>query len=81
MESKVDLAVAKYDDESNLDDQVEYFNEEFKIPKVLHQRYKVTNMLGKGAHGRIFIAKDMVSNQKIAIKMVSKFFIFILIII
>ena len=28
-------------------------------------------MLGKGAHGRIYLAKDLVTTEKVAIKLVS----------
>ena len=47
-----------------------------KIPRILCERYELHDVLGKGAHGRIYLATDLVTKDKVAIKMVS-FSIFI----
>ena len=31
----------------------------------------MTNMIGKGAHGTIYVAEDMTTNMQVAIKLVS----------
>ena len=42
-----------------------------KIPRILCERYELHDVLGKGAHGRIYLATDLVTKDKVAIKMVS----------
>lgn len=42
-----------------------------KIPRVLCERYELLDVLGKGAHGRIYMATDLVTHDRVAIKLVS----------
>ena len=42
-----------------------------KIPRVLCERYELLDVLGKGAHGRIYLATDLVTHDRVAIKLVS----------
>ena len=42
-----------------------------KIPRILCERYELLDVLGKGAHGRIYLAIDLVTHDKVAIKLVS----------
>lgn len=42
-----------------------------KIPRILCERYELTDVLGKGAHGRIYLATDLVTHDRVAIKLVS----------
>jgi serine/threonine protein kinase len=42
-----------------------------KVPRILCERYELHDVLGKGAHGRIYLATDLVTKDKVAIKMVS----------
>ena len=37
----------------------EYLDPEKKIPKILNDRYKLKEELGKGAHGRIYRGRDL----------------------
>lgn len=37
------------------------------------------DVLGKGAHGRIYLATDLVTHDRVAIKLVSKFLFFIVV--
>jgi serine/threonine protein kinase len=50
----------------------EYIDLMRKIPRILCERYELHDVLGKGAHGRIYLATDLVTKDKVAIKMVSK---------
>jgi len=42
-----------------------------KIPRILCERYELFDVLGKGAHGRIYLAVDLVTQERVAIKLVS----------
>lgn len=42
-----------------------------KVPRILCERYELLDVLGKGAHGRIYLATDLVTLDKVAIKLVS----------
>ena len=42
-----------------------------KIPRILCERYELHEVLGKGAHGRIYLATDLVTHDRVAIKLVS----------
>ena len=44
-----------------------------KIPRILCERYELLDVLGKGAHGRIYLATDLVTHDRVAIKLVSVF--------
>lgn len=44
-----------------------------KIPRILCERYELFDVLGKGAHGRIYLAVDLVTHDRVAIKLVSIF--------
>mgnify|MGYP006084189985 FL=1 len=44
-----------------------------KIPRILCERYELFDVLGKGAHGRIYLAVDLVTHDRVAIKLVSNF--------
>ena len=51
-------------------------NEEYidilrKVPRILCERYELLDVLGKGAHGRIYLATDLVTHERVAIKLVS----------
>ena len=50
-----------------------------KIPRILCERYELMDVLGKGAHGRIYLATDLVTHDRVAIKLVSKFLFFIVV--
>ena len=43
-----------------------------KIPRILCERYELMDVLGKGAHGRIYLAVDLVTKDKVAIKLMEK---------
>lgn len=43
-----------------------------KIPRILCERYGLMDVLGKGAHGRIYLAVDLVTRDKVAIKLMEK---------
>jgi len=43
-----------------------------KIPRILCERYELHDVLGKGAHGRIYLATDLVTKDRVAIKMMEK---------
>ncbi len=45
-----------------------------KVPRILCERYELLDVLGKGAHGRIYLATDLVTLDKVAIKLVSFLF-------
>ena len=50
-----------------------------KVPRILCERYELLDVLGKGAHGRIYLATDLVTLDKVAIKLVSfQFYLYIL---
>ena len=49
----------------------EFIDVQRKIPRILCERYELTDVLGKGAHGRIYLATDLVTHDKVAIKLVS----------
>ena len=49
-----------------------------KVPRILCERYELHDVLGKGAHGRIYLATDLVTHDKVAIKMVSRLFILLI---
>jgi len=42
-----------------------------KVPRILCERYELFDVLGKGAHGRIYLATDLVTHDRVAIKLVS----------
>ena len=42
-----------------------------KVPRILCERYELMDVLGKGAHGRIYLATDLVTHERVAIKLVS----------
>jgi serine/threonine protein kinase len=44
-----------------------------KIPRILCERYELLDVLGKGAHGRIYLATDLVTHDRVAIKLVSTY--------
>ena len=44
-----------------------------KVPRILCERYELLDVLGKGAHGRIYLAVDLVTHDRVAIKLVSIF--------
>jgi serine/threonine protein kinase len=44
-----------------------------KVPRILCERYELLDVLGKGAHGRIYLAVDLVTHERVAIKLVSIF--------
>jgi serine/threonine protein kinase len=48
-----------------------------KIPRILCERYELLDILGKGAHGRIYLAIDLITHDRVAIKLVSNLFRFI----
>ena len=41
------------------------------VPRILCERYELLDVLGKGAHGGIYLATDLVTLDKVAIKLVS----------
>ena len=41
-----------------------------KIGKVYHDRYQIKAMIGKGGMGKVFLAKDIKTGQRVAIKIV-----------
>ena len=43
-----------------------------KIPRILCERYELLDVIGKGAHGRIYLATDLVTKEKVAIKLMEK---------
>lgn len=49
----------------------EFIDVQRKIPRILCERYELTDVLGKGAHGRIYLATDLVTHDRVAIKLVS----------
>ena len=49
----------------------EYIDIMRKVPRILCERYELLDVLGKGAHGRIYLATDLVTHDKVAIKLVS----------
>jgi serine/threonine protein kinase len=49
----------------------EYIDIMRKIPRILCERYELKDVLGKGAHGRIYLATDLVTHDQVAIKLVS----------
>jgi len=50
----------------------EYIDVARKIPRILCERYELMDVLGKGAHGRIYLAIDLVTKDKVAIKLMEK---------
>lgn len=48
-----------------------------KVPRILCERYELLDVLGKGAHGRIYLAVDLVTHDRVAIKLVSTISLFI----
>ena len=42
-----------------------------KVPRILCEIYELLDVLGKGAHGRIYLAIDLVTHDRVAIKLVS----------
>jgi len=53
----------------------EYIDVMRKVPRILCERYELLDVLGKGAHGRIYLATDLVTHERVAIKLVSNCFI------
>ena len=51
----------------------EYIDNEKKILKIINDRYKLKEELGKGAHGRIYSGRDLHTKQHVAIKVVIYF--------
>ena len=49
----------------------EYIDIMRKVPRILCERYELLDVLGKGAHGRIYLATDLVTHERVAIKLVS----------
>ena len=49
----------------------EYLDVMRKVPRILCERYELHDVLGKGAHGRIYLATDLVTHDRVAIKLVS----------
>lgn len=49
----------------------EFIDVQRKIPRILCERYELMDVLGKGAHGRIYLATDLVTHDRVAIKLVS----------
>ena len=49
----------------------EFIDIQRKVPRILCERYELFDVLGKGAHGRIYLAQDLVTHDKVAIKLVS----------
>jgi len=45
-----------------------------KVPRILCERYELLDVLGKGAHGRIYLATDLVTHERVAIKLVSIYY-------
>ena len=43
-----------------------------KIPRILCEWYELLDVIGKGAHGRIYLATDLVTKEKVAIKLMEK---------
>lgn len=43
-----------------------------KVPRILCERYELHDVLGKGAHGRIYLATDLVTHDRVAIKLMEK---------
>ena len=59
-------------DKESLDED-EYFDTDKKIPLFLHEnRFVVTGMIGKGAHGTIYLAEDLEGSTEVAIKLVRR---------
>jgi len=52
----------------------EYIDILRKVPRILCERYELFDVLGKGAHGRIYLSTDLVTHERVAIKLVSNFF-------
>lgn len=52
----------------------EYLDVARKVPRILAERYELLDVLGKGAHGRIYLATDLVTHERVAIKLVSNHF-------
>ena len=52
----------------------EYIDVMRKVPRILCERYELHDVLGKGAHGRIYLATDLVTHDRVAIKLVSTHF-------
>lgn len=50
----------------------EYIDVMRKIPRILCERYELMEVLGKGAHGRIYLAVDLVTQDRVAIKLMEK---------
>jgi len=46
------------------------------VPRIICERYELLDVLGKGAHGRIYLAVDLVTHDRVAIKLVSFTFLF-----
>lgn len=56
---------------NDVNSNAEYIDIMRKIPRILCERYELQDVLGKGAHGRIYQAVDLVTHDKVAIKLVS----------
>jgi len=54
-------------------ERTEYIDEEKKVPRFLKDKYKLKKQIGHGAHGRIYLGKDLKSKQPVAIKIVIAF--------
>lgn len=54
----------------------EYIDILRKVPRILCERYELFDVLGKGAHGRIYLATDLVTHERVAIKLVSFLYYF-----
>ena len=50
----------------------EYIDIAKKIPRILCERYELFDEIGKGAHGKIYNAVDLVTYDKVAIKLMEK---------
>jgi hypothetical protein len=57
---------------NDINSNSEFIDIMWKIPRILCERYELMDVLGKGAHGRIYLAVDLVTRDKVAIKLMEK---------
>ncbi len=53
-------------------DQIDTLPGEYLLEQVLDGRYRVLEMLGSGAVGKVYRAKDMAENQEVAVKVINE---------